>query len=136
MGVLLLVWAVSGCPGGSKTSSSDTATSGGSTATGTATGTATMGGSTGSGGGTASGSSGGALPPPCMASSECGAGGHCLNKPCDVVMNEPGCGEFRCYADCSDPITDSASWECIDEQGCCGGYPCMGGMCTEVASGP
>lgn len=73
----------------------------------------------------------GELPPLCSKSSECPGGGNCLNKPCDVVMNAPGCGEFRCYAECSDPFTEAAFWICADQDACCGGYPCMAGMCTE-----
>jgi hypothetical protein len=84
--------------------------------------------------GTASGSgstTGAALPPTCTKTADCASGRFCLNKPCDVVMDEPGCGELRCYSTCSEFIGDSAQWICADDQACCGGYPCDGGYCTE-----
>lgn len=76
----------------------------------------------------------GTLPPRCESTQECAGGDKCLNKPCDVVMDEPGCGEFRCYPECSSPFDESASWVCADNAACCGGYPCLAGMCTEMAS--
>ncbi len=76
------------------------------------------------------------LPALCQSSSDCGNQGNCLNKPCDMV-DEPGCGEFRCYDECADPLDTSvggsASWGCADNAACCGGLSCMNGTCTEEA---
>lgn len=110
-------------------SGSDASTSGSGSGSGSTSGSGTDASASGSG----SGSTSGALPPECMATSECGGGLKCIKKPCDAVMNEPGCGVFRCYEGCIDPIVGDP-WVCADEAACCGGYPCMGGLCTEVAT--
>ncbi|MEZ4451433.1 MAG: hypothetical protein R3B09_18325 [Nannocystaceae bacterium] len=139
--LVLLSLAEIACAGDSSGSVTEGSSSGATSSTGTASMSSTSGSSaTDTGTGTASSTTGtatdsgettGALPPTCTMSSECPGGGRCLKKPCDVVMDEPGCGEFRCYADCSDPFSEKALWICADMGACCGGYPCMGGMCTE-----
>lgn len=110
-------------------SSTSTASSSGTTATATDGDTDTATGTdTGSGSGSTTGA---AIPPTCTQTADCAGGRFCLKKPCDVVMDEPGCGEFRCYSTCSEFIGDSAQWNCADDKACCGGYPCDGGYCTE-----
>ncbi|MCA9657393.1 MAG: hypothetical protein KC486_03555 [Myxococcales bacterium] len=109
------------------TSSSTASSSGTVTATDGDTDTAT-GTDTGTGSGSTTGA---AIPPTCAQTADCAGGRFCLKKPCDVVMDEPGCGEFRCYDTCSEFIGDSSLWNCADDKACCGGYPCDGGYCTE-----
>lgn len=101
---------------GTTASTTEAATTAGTATTAPTTGTATT---------------GEPLPPVCMATSECPQGQHCLKKSCDDVMDEPGCGEFRCYSGCSSPFDRTGFWTCADTQACCGGYPCEGGVCTE-----
>ncbi len=72
-------------------------------------------------------------PPACVASSDCPGDGNCLLKPCELVMDELGCGEFHCYAECSDPFSESGLWTCADDDACCG-FACLDGVCTEMFS--
>lgn len=110
------------------TESSGSSTSAGPATTGSSTGTSTDVTTSGS---STTATTGAELPPLCTKTSQCGQGKYCLQKDCEDVDNEPGCGELRCYSACSSPFDESAFWHCADMQACCGGYPCEGGQCTE-----
>ncbi|MBK8260713.1 MAG: hypothetical protein IPK80_05175 [Nannocystis sp.] len=126
--LLLALACNKGDDGAATTDASATSTSTSTSTTDTTTDTTATSTSTST---TSTETTGAPIPPACKATSECPKGQFCLSKPCDQVMDEPGCDELRCYPQCSSPFDDSAFWTCADTQACCGMYPCMAGQCTE-----